>query len=279
MSHLFSLGCPWPICFPWASLALFLTLHSHGLLLSSLGFPSPIALSLTFRAHGLSINPSLSLLSLIWACRGPFSLFHIIYCLWFAFLSFRALLSPFTPSRPICLSHGPVIHYSCRLGLLVFLSIYQLFPIYVVGLLLSTWASKMAINKEFLGEVSYIRRFILGLASITSAFTRLLKKGQSFEWEETQQTAFKRLQQIIMNLPTVQASIWKKPLMLYLATNSYAIGALIAYEDEGGIEQPVYYISRALKDTETHYPRAERTCLAIVYASQRLRHYFLAYEM
>ena len=35
--------------------------------------------------------------------------------------------------------------------------------------------------KSFLGEVSYIRRFIPGLALITSAFTKLLRKGQSFE--------------------------------------------------------------------------------------------------
>ena len=35
--------------------------------------------------------------------------------------------------------------------------------------------------KSFLGKVSYIRRFIPGLASITSAFTKLLRKGQSFE--------------------------------------------------------------------------------------------------
>ena len=48
--------------------------------------------------------------------------------------------------------------------------------------------------KSFLGKVSYIRRFIPGLASITSALTKLLKKGQSFEWGEAQQTAFKRLQ-------------------------------------------------------------------------------------
>ena len=41
----------------------------------------------------------------------------------------------------------------------------------------------------------------------------------------------------------------------------------------------MYYISRALKDVETRYPKAERACLAIVYASQRLRHYFLAYEV
>ena len=83
----------------------------------------------------------------------------------------------------------------------------------------------------------------------------------------------------MMNLPTVQAPIRKKPLLLYLATNSYAIGALIAQEDEGGIEQPVYYVSRAPKDAETYYPRVERACLGIVYASQRLRHYFLAYEV
>ena len=82
-----------------------------------------------------------------------------------------------------------------------------------------------------------------------------------------------------MNLLIVQALIHKKPLLLYLATNLYAIGALIAQEDGGGIEQPMYYISRALKDAETRYLKAEKACLAIVYALQRLRHYFLAYKV
>ena len=36
--------------------------------------------------------------------------------------------------------------------------------------------------KSFLGKVSYIWRFIPRLTSITSAFTKLLKKGRSFEW-------------------------------------------------------------------------------------------------
>ena len=62
------------------------------------------------------------------------------------FLSFRAPLSPFTSSRPICLSHGPVIHYSCCLGLMGFLSICQLFSVRVARPLPSTWASEMAIN-------------------------------------------------------------------------------------------------------------------------------------
>ena len=80
LSHLFSLGRPRPVCFPWASSALFLTSHRHGLLLNSLGFPSLITLFLILEVHGLAINPLLSLFSLLWACCGPFSLFHIIYC-------------------------------------------------------------------------------------------------------------------------------------------------------------------------------------------------------
>ena len=82
-----------------------------------------------------------------------------------------------------------------------------------------------------------------------------------------------------MDLPTVRAPIHRKPLLLYLAANSYAIGALIAQEDGYGVKQLVYYISCALKDAETRYLRAKRACLAIVYASQMLRYYFLAYEV
>uniref|UniRef100_A0A2N9HFT2 RNA-directed DNA polymerase n=1 Tax=Fagus sylvatica TaxID=28930 RepID=A0A2N9HFT2_FAGSY len=107
--------------------------------------------------------------------------------------------------------------------------------------------------KSFLGRLSYIRRFI--------------------------PEAFERIQAIMTKLPTVCAPIAGKPLRLYLASNSQAIGALVAQENDDGVEQPVYYVSRGLKDTETRYSVAERACLALVYASQRLRHYFLAHKI
>ena len=37
--------------------------------------------------------------------------------------------------------------------------------------------------KSFLGRVSYIRRFMPRLASITSSLSKLLKKGVEFTWE------------------------------------------------------------------------------------------------
>ena len=70
----------------------FLTLHSHRFLLTPLGFPDPITLSLILGAYGLAINPLLSLLTLLWTCCGPFSLFYITYCPWVCHFSLFGLL-------------------------------------------------------------------------------------------------------------------------------------------------------------------------------------------
>ena len=67
--------------------------------------------------------------------------------------------------------------------------------------------------------------------------------------------------------------------MLYLASNSQAIGALLAQEDDDGNEQPIYYVSKILKDAETRYLRIEKACLMIIYASQKLKRYFPTHQI
>jgi ribonuclease HI len=133
--------------------------------------------------------------------------------------------------------------------------------------------------KSFLGRLSYIRRFIPGLAAVTATFMPLMKKGVPFVWSTARQQAFEKIQLIMTKLPTVCAPVPGRPLRLYLASNSEAIGGLVAQEDEDGTEKPIYYVSRALRDAETRYSGAERACLALIYASQRLRHYFLAHKV
>ena len=76
----FSLGHPWPICFLWASSSLLLTLHSHGLLLTSLRLPSPITSFSSLRFMGLPLTSYFLCLHYFWACNIPFLLFYIKYC-------------------------------------------------------------------------------------------------------------------------------------------------------------------------------------------------------
>ena len=108
LSHLFPLGHPWPISFLWASLILFLTLHSHVLLLTPLVFPCPIILSFILGAHRLSINPLLSLLTLLRICCDSFSLFYITYCPWICYYSLSRLLQTrLLPQGPFVYFMGP----------------------------------------------------------------------------------------------------------------------------------------------------------------------------
>ena len=89
-----SFGLPWPnylIPHPWGSWTCHQSLTFFACITSDL-----LWLILTFLHHILPM--SLSLLSL------------------------RAPLDSFTSLRPICLFHGPTIHYCCHLSLMAFLS-------------------------------------------------------------------------------------------------------------------------------------------------------------
>ena len=74
--------------------------------------------------------------------------------------------------------------------------------------------------KNFLGKVSYIRRFVLGLASVISGLSKLLKKGAEFAWRAEQLETFQSIQQIMNHLPTLQAPVQGRSLLLYLALNT-----------------------------------------------------------
>ena len=68
--------------------------------------------------------------------------------------------------------------------------------------------------KSFLGRVSYIKRFVPGLASIISDLSKLLKMRAEFTWGTKQQEAFQRIQHIMNHLPTLQAPVCERPLLL-----------------------------------------------------------------
>ena len=62
-------------------------------------------------------------------------------------------------------------------------------------------------------------------------------------------------------------------LYLYLAVTSHAVSSALIRE-EGKVQKPVYYISRALKEVEERYPLIEKFAFALITASRKLRHYF-----
>ena len=83
----------------------------------------------------------------------------------------------------------------------------------------------------------------------------------------------------LTNPPVLQPPRPKKPLILYFTIEKEAVGAMLAQEDENGIEHAIYYLSEKFLPYEVNYNLVEKTCLSVVWATKKLRHYFQSYKI
>ena len=134
--------------------------------------------------------------------------------------------------------------------------------------------------RGFLGRLQYISRFIAQLTTICEPVFKLLKKGEPKEWNEECQEAFEAIKRYLSNPPILVPPREGEPLLLYLIVIETAMGAMLAqYLEESRKENAIYYLSKKMTDYEVNYNAVEKTCVALVWASQKLRHYMLSFQV
>ncbi|KAM1620530.1 hypothetical protein ACFXTN_017497 [Malus domestica] len=109
------------------------------------------------------------------------------------------------------------------------------------------------------------------------AFSTLLKLKDSdkFVWGDEHEVAFT---QIKVSLTTPHVYIppqCGKPLKLYISTTEESLGCLLMQDNEIGREQAIFYLSRNLNQLEINYFTVKKLCLALFFATSKLRHYML----
>ena len=67
-------------------------------------------------------------------------------------------------------------------------------------------------------------------------------------------------------------------LFAYIAVALYAVN-LVLIRADGGVQQPVYYVSKSLHEAEVRYLPLEKAILAIVLGTHKLPHYFQAHTV
>ncbi|XP_077232000.1 uncharacterized protein LOC143865636 [Tasmannia lanceolata] len=131
--------------------------------------------------------------------------------------------------------------------------------------------------RGFLGEVQYLRRFIAQLTTICEPIFKLLKKNASKKWDEECQQAFEKIKLCLTSPPVLSPITPGQPLLLYMSVTDTAMGCMLAQQDpESKREKAIYYLSKKMLEYEQKYTLLEKTCLALVWATQRLRHYLLS---
>ena len=132
--------------------------------------------------------------------------------------------------------------------------------------------------RSFLGHVQYISWFIARLTMICEPIFKKLRKEERVKWDDDCQKAFDKIKELLANQPVLMPPQKYIPLSLYLTITDSAMGAMLAQKIENE-ERAVYYIGKKFHDYELRYTPVEKSCLALVWATQKLRHYMLANEV
>jgi len=66
------------------------------------------------------------------------------------------------------------------------------------------------------GWLAYIHWFISILSGRCQPFTKLMKKGVTFIWDDAYQQAFKKIKQYLTQLPVLTVSVSEKPFLIYV---------------------------------------------------------------
>ncbi|RVW95583.1 Retrovirus-related Pol polyprotein from transposon 17.6 [Vitis vinifera] len=133
--------------------------------------------------------------------------------------------------------------------------------------------------RGFLGRLQYISRFIARLTDICEPIFRLLRKNQPTVWNDDCQRAFERIKECLLSPPVLVPPTPGRPLLLYLSVSDMALGCMLAQLDDLGKERAIYYLSKRMLEYECKYIMIERLCLAVVWATRRLRHYMTEYSV
>ncbi|CAA0829416.1 Unknown protein, partial [Striga hermonthica] len=123
------------------------------------------------------------------------------------------------------------------------------------------------------GRLAALNRFISKSTDRCKPFFEAIKKGKRFEWTEECQKALESIKETLVSPPTLQKPKPEEMLFLYLGVSESAISAVLIRE-EGLMQSPIYYVSKALHDAELRYPPMEKLTFALVMAARKLRPYF-----
>ena len=128
------------------------------------------------------------------------------------------------------------------------------------------------------GMTTALNQFISRSTDRCKPFFLLLNKLKVFKWTEECALAFQQLKEYLSRPPVMSKPEVDKVLFAYVAVASHAVSLMLVRVD-GGVQRPVYYVSKSLHKVEVRYLPLEKAILAMVHVMRKLSHYFQFYTV
>lgn len=129
--------------------------------------------------------------------------------------------------------------------------------------------------RQFVGLISYFRRFVKRFGELVRPLTKLTHKNQKWVWGQEQQKTFNMFKHQLVTRPILALYNPKADTEIHCDASANGLAGILMQKGADNCFHPVHYFSRQTSKTESRYHSYELEALAVVESLKKFRVYLL----
>jgi hypothetical protein len=112
--------------------------------------------------------------------------------------------------------------------------------------------------QSFLGKINFLRRFVSNFVELVNHITTMLRKGNEVKWMVEPKESFNQIKGELTEAPMLVSPDYSKDFLIFSFASFDTVEVVLLQKNVEGLEQPISFFSRALRDTEVRYDIMEK---------------------
>jgi hypothetical protein len=120
--------------------------------------------------------------------------------------------------------------------------------------------------QSFLGKNNFLRRFFSNFAKMVKLITTMLRKGNEVKWTVASKNSFEKIKKALTKAHVLISPDYSKDFLIFSFSSFHIVAAFLLHKNVGGLEKPISFFSKALRDAEVKYEIMEKQAYDLVRA-------------
>ena len=113
-----------------------------------------------------------------------------------------------------------------------------------------------------MGKINFLRRFVSNFAELVKHIIAMLRKGNEVKWTAEPREYFAQIKRALTEAPMLISLDYSKPFLVFSFASFDIVAVVLLQKNVGGMEHPIHFFNREVRDTEIKYDIMEKQAYA-----------------
>jgi hypothetical protein len=118
--------------------------------------------------------------------------------------------------------------------------------------------------QSFLGKINFLRRFVSNFVELVKHITTVLRKGNEVKWTTESRESFNQIKKELNEALVLTIPNYSKDFLIFSFDSFDTVAVGLLQKNVEGLEKPISFFSRVLRDAEVKYNVMEKQAYALV---------------